>query len=300
MRITDHLHWPGNRPRTTGPHKKGRAVEWHDALDDLIRAANEAGWTVGVVTGRAPVDKFGVAVYLNTASGRTVCLTCDLFRRAGANLDAVAKNLRRLTAVLKTGGSGMGGVLSGLLADAPKAPEERWAEDDWLRKAAAGVGRPETPHERAARIEREWRAKMTADAAAAGARADRAAAEEVRRAAEWVRQENEARARRQAAGAGSTGWSGDPPGWSFNFGGFGPGFGFPTGGPRGYAPPPPPPPPADWATVLGVAADAPVELVDKAYRALAKEHHPDRGGDPARMKLINAAYGRFKLLRGLK
>lgn len=29
------------------------------------------------------------------------------------------------------------------------------------------------------------------------------------------------------------------------------------------------------------------ELVDAGYTALAKKYHPDRGGDPARMQLLN-------------
>lgn len=45
----------------------------------------------------------------------------------------------------------------------------------------------------------------------------------------------------------------------------------------------------DWAK-LYLLPGAPMELVQAAYRIMAKQHHPDRGGDPEKMKLINAAY----------
>jgi len=35
---------------------------------------------------------------------------------------------------------------------------------------------------------------------------------------------------------------------------------------------------------------APIELVQAAYRIMAKKHHPDIGGDPLKMVEINAAY----------
>lgn len=41
--------------------------------------------------------------------------------------------------------------------------------------------------------------------------------------------------------------------------------------------------------VLGVAHDASDAEVDRAYRRLASEHHPDRGGDAGEMARINAA-----------
>lgn len=41
---------------------------------------------------------------------------------------------------------------------------------------------------------------------------------------------------------------------------------------------------------LYVTADAPSEVVQGAYRALAKLHHPDLGGDGKTMRLINHAY----------
>ncbi len=42
--------------------------------------------------------------------------------------------------------------------------------------------------------------------------------------------------------------------------------------------------------VLGVAKDASADQIKKAYRKLSREHHPDRGGDEARFKEINAAH----------
>lgn len=45
--------------------------------------------------------------------------------------------------------------------------------------------------------------------------------------------------------------------------------------------------------LLGVPQGAPQAAVCQAYRALAKANHPDLGGDEARMKEINQAYGRI-------
>ena len=42
--------------------------------------------------------------------------------------------------------------------------------------------------------------------------------------------------------------------------------------------------------VLGVARDAAQDVVKKAYRKLARKLHPDRGGDPEKLKRVNAAY----------
>ena len=42
--------------------------------------------------------------------------------------------------------------------------------------------------------------------------------------------------------------------------------------------------------VLGVAADASPAEVRAAYRLAARDHHPDAGGDPGRMRDLNAAW----------
>lgn len=48
------------------------------------------------------------------------------------------------------------------------------------------------------------------------------------------------------------------------------------------------PPPA--LGILGVGPDATLDQVKAAWRRLAAENHPDRGGDPAKMAAINDAY----------
>jgi hypothetical protein len=48
----------------------------------------------------------------------------------------------------------------------------------------------------------------------------------------------------------------------------------------------------DWWQVLGVARDAPLDERRAAFRRLASEHHPDKGGDPARMAEINDAWAK--------
>jgi hypothetical protein len=45
-----------------------------------------------------------------------------------------------------------------------------------------------------------------------------------------------------------------------------------------------------WFDVLGLSAVAPPEDVRARYKELTLIHHPDRGGDPARMVEINAAF----------
>jgi hypothetical protein len=56
---------------------------------------------------------------------------------------------------------------------------------------------------------------------------------------------------------------------------------------------------APWWSVLGVGSENPArEFVEARYAALAREHHPDRGGDPVRMATINAAMEEFRRERG--
>lgn len=54
----------------------------------------------------------------------------------------------------------------------------------------------------------------------------------------------------------------------------------------------------DWWKVLGVEQTADKRAVQNAYRALAKVHHPDAGGDEAMFKRLRYAYdkgiARFK------
>lgn len=50
---------------------------------------------------------------------------------------------------------------------------------------------------------------------------------------------------------------------------------------------------ADPHRVLFVTPDAPPEVIKAAYRALTKLHHPDVGGNTARMQAINAAAARL-------
>lgn len=42
--------------------------------------------------------------------------------------------------------------------------------------------------------------------------------------------------------------------------------------------------------VLGLTRDATADDIKKAYRKLAREHHPDKGGDPEKFKKIQGAY----------
>lgn len=46
----------------------------------------------------------------------------------------------------------------------------------------------------------------------------------------------------------------------------------------------------DYYEILGVSRDASQEEIKKAYRKLAHEHHPDKGGDEEEFKKINKAY----------
>ncbi len=45
----------------------------------------------------------------------------------------------------------------------------------------------------------------------------------------------------------------------------------------------------DWWVVLEITSNASREDVLRAYRTFASQHHPDRGGDPAKMAELNAA-----------
>jgi len=46
----------------------------------------------------------------------------------------------------------------------------------------------------------------------------------------------------------------------------------------------------DYYKILGVSKSASSDEIKKAYRKLALEHHPDKGGDEAEFKKINEAY----------
>ncbi len=46
----------------------------------------------------------------------------------------------------------------------------------------------------------------------------------------------------------------------------------------------------DYYKILGVTRSASAEEIKKTFRRLAHEHHPDKGGDPAKFKDINEAY----------
>jgi hypothetical protein len=70
---------------------------------------------------------------------------------------------------------------------------------------------------------------------------------------------------------------------------------------RHSAPPPPPPPKPQYAahSVLYLLPSAPPEVVDAAYRALVKLHHPDRLPEPEKaagnttLARINVAYAQL-------
>ena len=47
---------------------------------------------------------------------------------------------------------------------------------------------------------------------------------------------------------------------------------------------------ADYYGTLGILPNAPEDVVKAVYRALAKKHHPDAGGDPDRFRAIAEAY----------
>jgi hypothetical protein len=47
---------------------------------------------------------------------------------------------------------------------------------------------------------------------------------------------------------------------------------------------------ADCWSILGIPKGSPANVVTDRYRELARQHHPDHGGDNATMARINAAY----------
>lgn len=47
---------------------------------------------------------------------------------------------------------------------------------------------------------------------------------------------------------------------------------------------------ADYYNILGVAKSATADEIKKAYRKLASQHHPDRGGDTKKFQEIQVAY----------
>lgn len=49
--------------------------------------------------------------------------------------------------------------------------------------------------------------------------------------------------------------------------------------------------------LLGLSPSARWEEVERAYRAKAKIHHPDHGGDEDAMRALNEAYNRLKQLK---
>ncbi|HEX8634551.1 MAG TPA: DnaJ domain-containing protein [Pyrinomonadaceae bacterium] len=50
----------------------------------------------------------------------------------------------------------------------------------------------------------------------------------------------------------------------------------------------------DYYTVLGAEQDDSRDEIERRYKRLAVEHHPDRGGDEEEMKAINEAWGVLK------
>jgi curved DNA-binding protein CbpA len=50
----------------------------------------------------------------------------------------------------------------------------------------------------------------------------------------------------------------------------------------------------DYYTVLGAGCDDSRDEIERRYKRLAVEHHPDRGGDEEEMKAINEAWGVLK------
>lgn len=49
--------------------------------------------------------------------------------------------------------------------------------------------------------------------------------------------------------------------------------------------------------LLGISPTAPWDEIERAYRAKAKKHHPDLGGDEDAMRALNEAYSLLKQSR---
>ena len=47
---------------------------------------------------------------------------------------------------------------------------------------------------------------------------------------------------------------------------------------------------SDFYTILGVGKTATADEIKRAYRKLASQHHPDKGGDTAKFQQIEEAY----------
>lgn len=58
--------------------------------------------------------------------------------------------------------------------------------------------------------------------------------------------------------------------------------------------PSPDAPPPDWWLVLRISPDSPREIIDAAYKALARRAHPDCGGSAAAFQELTDAYERAK------
>lgn len=267
---TDRVYWPTGRPRTRRERQTLGSCDhtWPYLVARWLGpVADRAGWKVLAVTGRAASaadpQGIGVAVYLSTRRGRTVCLTCDEHLLPAQNLAVVCRSLRRLTRVLRESGPGMAALLAGLEATPP----------NW---SGAGQEVPPDPVGEVRRVAQEAKRRIE---------------EQMRREAEARRQAAQDEARRQEEELFRF--------WSATTGGaYGDFFGFNR---RGYTPPPPPPPPPKagpgWWAVLGVDPGAGPATVQRAYRKLTLELHPDRGGDAEKMKAVNAAWTEYQQTR---
>jgi DnaJ-domain-containing protein 1 len=63
-----------------------------------------------------------------------------------------------------------------------------------------------------------------------------------------------------------------------------------TGGPMPRRKPPPPDPRREALRLLGLEAGASRDMIKRTYRQLAKNHHPDLGGDAEAFLRLDAAY----------